>query len=659
MTYRLTALFLAVLAGFAFVLMTVALVAGAIPTNDDDETLREQAAARAAEANPSGPILSQRAVVDSSALITAPLFAGVDDDAVFAQAIDPVTADSTPLFDGIEVWGAAFDWQDEIVYIITGSSLAAWPLSGSPTDLGIIYGLDGGVTTTLTFVSAAYVDGMLYSTRNIATGAFPEGGYTIDPVTLQATLAFTYSIGANAADIGGLAAHPLTGQLYGLNDDTDLQGLVAIDLDGTVTLVAPYPTGQVDLDGLAISKDGRAFLIPDEPGSIYVYDFNTLTYTLPITNPWTTAEVFSGGAWVEEMIPGITITKTVGLDPDLCATETETAVAYGDEVTYCYEVTNIGDVTLNRHDLEDDKLGPILSNFPFTLVPGASAFLTQTTAITQTTINTATWTAYNEGPTDVISATAQALVTLIEPSLVLTKTVGLEPDACGTADELTLAQAGDVTYCYEVTNTGTLTLTTHNLVDSELGQLLTDFEFDLAPGASVFITVTATISATTVNTATWSAYTTVPEDGTEATDSATVIISGSEDPAIVVSPDALTATVMTGASLSVPLTISNTGAAPLEWTITEAMPTCVAPAALSWADADPPAGTTDPGASTVVSVMFDATNLGPGNLVGALCVASNDPAMPVVEVPLALTVTEPVSVSLYLPVISGSPNDTQ
>jgi hypothetical protein len=48
----------------------------------------------------------------------------------------------------------------------------------------------------------------------------------------------------------------------------------------------------------------------------------------------------------------------------------------------------------------------------FNLLPGHSAFLTQTAIITETLVNTATWTVYNLGPTDVVSAMDVATVTV-------------------------------------------------------------------------------------------------------------------------------------------------------------------------------------------------------------------------------------------------------
>ena len=102
--------------------------------------------------------------------------------------------------------------------------------------------------------------------------------------------------------------------------------------------------------------------------------------------------------------------KTVGLDPTMCALTDAIDVSEGTAVTYCFAVTNTGPLALSRHDLVDSHLGVILDGLPFTLLPDASVFLTQTAIITQTTINSATWTAYNPGPVDVVTATDTATV---------------------------------------------------------------------------------------------------------------------------------------------------------------------------------------------------------------------------------------------------------
>jgi hypothetical protein len=224
--------------------------------------------------------------------------------------------------------------------------------------------------------------------------------------------------------------------------------------------------------------------------------------------------------------PSVALAKTVGTDPAVCATgDTITLPPGGGDVFYCYEVTNTGDHALNQHTLVDDQLGTILSGFTYHLSPGASAFLTQSAMITATTVNTATWTASNPGPIDVVVASDSAEVIVPVPAIVVTKTVGLDPAACAPTSTATLPVGGGiVTYCYEVANTGAVTLTRHTLVDDRLGTILSNFHFTLVPGASVFLTQTATITSTTTNVATWTASNPGPADEVSAADSATVIV---------------------------------------------------------------------------------------------------------------------------------------
>ncbi|MCI0577316.1 MAG: immune inhibitor A [Chloroflexi bacterium] len=113
-------------------------------------------------------------------------------------------------------------------------------------------------------------------------------------------------------------------------------------------------------------------------------------------------------------VASIALDKTVGADPDVCAATNNIMVSPGSNVTYCYEVTNTGTITFTYHDLVDSELGAILDDFPYTLAPGASAFLTQTTNITATTVNTATWTAFDTF-SNIAAATDTASVT-VQPS---------------------------------------------------------------------------------------------------------------------------------------------------------------------------------------------------------------------------------------------------
>jgi hypothetical protein len=475
------------------------------------------------------------------AVVTAQLFVGVSDPAISTYLIDPTSGTTFPQFSGLQVWGATYDPDSSRVLFSGGSTLFEWPAGGTPAALGTV--TSSVSDAPLPIVALAYTAGTLYGVRHISSADDPEGIYEIDLATLQATLAITYDVGPANVDIGGLDADPNSGILYGTNDGSNMRGLVQIDLDGTLTLIAPYPEGELDLDGLAVSDDGRAFLVPDVPGDIYVYDFGTMTYTTPITGPWTTSETYSAAAWITEDSgegAAISLAKTVGTDPNACASTAEITIPVTAEVTYCYEVTNTGTMTLTLHDLEDSELGAIETGLSLSLSPGGTAFLTETVAISATTVNTATWTAYNAGPTDVVTAT----------------------------------------------------------------------------------------------------------------DSATVTIGALLPPEVEVTPGSLSEVLGENDQSSDTLTINNAGEAELEWSIEEAPAACDTPGDVPWLSVSPLTSTTAGGSDSPVDVTYDATGLVEGEYTGVLCIATNDPDEALVSVPITLTV---ISNQLYLPSVLGSP----
>ena len=228
--------------------------------------------------------------------------------------------------------------------------------------------------------------------------------------------------------------------------------------------------------------------------------------------------------------PAISLNKTVGTTPGVCATTSTITVAAGTTVYYCYEVTNIGDVTFTTHDLVDDQLGGLLTGFGYTLNPGASyALILDGSVIGSTVTNSATWTAHVVG-----GASAQATDTATvnvggaSPAIELTKTVGTVPGVCATTDTITVATGTEVYYCYQVENTGDVTFNFHDLVDDQLGTLLNDLPYALAPGAfSPEVIVPETVTAPVVNTATWTAMTDIGGYTVEPTTFSFVDISAS------------------------------------------------------------------------------------------------------------------------------------
>lgn len=218
---------------------------------------------------------------------------------------------------------------------------------------------------------------------------------------------------------------------------------------------------------------------------------------------------------------GLTINKTVGTNANSCATTGSIEVEAGTRVTYCYAATNTGEETLVTHSVVDDKLGTLLNDFPYELAPSASVFLTQTAIINSSVTNNVTWTAKTAEGLET-STSDTATVTVVQPSLSIAKTVGTDPNHCASTDSIEVEVGTRVTYCYFITNTGSLPLVSHVLTDDRLGILLNDFPYALAPSASVFLTQTAIINNPVTNTAAWTSRT-VGNSTAQDSDTATVI----------------------------------------------------------------------------------------------------------------------------------------
>ncbi len=160
----------------------------------------------------------------------------------------------------------------------------------------------------------------------------------------------------------------------------------------------------------------------------------------------------------------------------------------------------------------------------------------------------------------------------VEPAIELVKTVGTVPGVCAATDEITVAAGTTVYYCYEVTNTGNVTLNSHDLEDDELGTIFSGLNHALTPGSSVNtvqagLSIPAVINATTTNLATWMAYNVKGADEVTAQASATVNVqleSGISLQKTVGTVDGVCAatdeiTVTAGTTVYYCYTVTNTG----------------------------------------------------------------------------------------------------
>jgi hypothetical protein len=109
-------------------------------------------------------------------------------------------------------------------------------------------------------------------------------------------------------------------------------------------------------------------------------------------------------------------------------------------------------------------------------------------------------------------------------------------------------------------------------------------------------------------------------------------------PVVGVDPVALSVTLDAGETASEPVTIGNLGEAVLAWTVSAA-PGCGTPGEVPWLGVAPAGGRTAGGATSEVTATLDASVVGAGEYEAALCIESNDPATPLVEVPVSLAVT--------------------
>ena len=593
---------------------------------DSAETLAEQALASAAELAPPFADVQPAPGAGVPEGTGGPLFIGVDDVTVSTYRVDVTTGTPTPQFTGFQVWGAAYDPAGDRVYFNNGSTLYEWPVGGSVATLGTIVD-SGGVTQSM--VALAYHNGVLYGAKNIAN----EAVWTIDPTTLIATVLIDY-VDADY-DFGGLSIDPATGEIYGTNDDASPHGsgLFRINNDATATLIAPYPAGQTDIDGLAVGG-GFAYLVTDEPGSIYVWDFAGGAYATPLPNPWASSEVFSAGAWIQSgpSAPDIQV------DPASLASQ----LPAGGTETQPLDISNVGTAALDW--TVDEAAIPLRAGAR----RGIEAVL------------------HDNGPLVTHpgggfgGADASALQTAI----------GLNVYGFGhavatgfrLADDFTVPGPApwsitDITFfAYQTGSTTTSTITDVNLRiwDGPPGQAGSNIVYGDTTtnrlATSTFTNIYRAIDTSlldsnrpimadvvTVNT-------TLPP-GTYWLDWQTggSLASGPWAPPVSIVGQAVTGNGLqydpTAATWN-PLIDTGTAAAQqdLPFVIEGTASPCDTPSDLPWVSASPNAGTTQPGQTSTVDVTFDATGLTAGLYEGLLCVDSNDPDTARVEVPVSLEV---------------------
>ena len=329
--------------------------------------------------------------------------------------------------------------------------------------------------------------------------------------------------------ISGLTIDPADGTAYVSTVDGVTMNLYMLDLGtGAATLIGTDATVPLLID-IAIGPQGVMY--GHDIGTDSIYTINTSTGAATLVGPTGLASNFAQGMDFDNADGTLYVwsyqgggTNTYGT-VDL-ATGAVTPLSVNNPLGEFEGSTQ----TFMAPGCEPSDI-PWLSAAPTsgTTAPGASQVVDVTFDSTGMSVGTYTATLCIES-NDYYGTLVRVPVTLEIPEIAinLVKTVGLDSATCAATDSISVPAGGVVVYyCYEVTNNGVFTLSTHSLVDTELGTLFTDVDYDLGPGQSIDTvtmgeTFSATISATTVNTATWTA---VEPDGRPTEDTATATVT--------------------------------------------------------------------------------------------------------------------------------------
>ncbi|MEU9833633.1 hypothetical protein AB0D67_19110 [Streptosporangium sp. NPDC048047] len=249
-----------------------------------------------------------------------------------------------------------------------------------------------------------------------------------------------------------------------------------------------------------------------------------------------------------------TATLTIPFAPELALLKTAFPSAVteaGSIVTYSYRVTNIGNRTLTGVTAEDIAFSgtgtpPVITCPVTTLAPGASTTCTGPYTVTQADIdagsivNTATASGTPPGGGTITSDPSTATVTgQPGPHIELLK----------TAFPTSVGQAGrTVTYSYQVVNTGNVTLTDVNAVDTAFS----------GTGTPPMITCPVTTLAPSESTTCTGTYTVTQADIDAGSITDTAVASGTPPtgPAITSDPSTVTVDVRSAPDIALLKTVS-------------------------------------------------------------------------------------------------------
>ncbi|HEY1012825.1 MAG TPA: proprotein convertase P-domain-containing protein, partial [Herpetosiphonaceae bacterium] len=247
-----------------------------------------------------------------------------------------------------------------------GTILNAWELDGAGNDSSDASTLNQSIDIAI----APGATPRYFMTRAENTG-------TVYEIALTRAGLFTPATWSTV----GSCALPGIGDNTGIDYDNEYGVLYHSSFTSEIIMVtdlACNPITSFTCDGGATANTGVTRIEGSTPQEFWVTDFTSNTTT-------------------RCGIPSLSLNAFASGGED-CANPI-TAAFPGDEVTFCYVVTNTADprftqaITYTSHSLQDERFGAILTNATYSLAPGASYTATLTTVMTQTVSHNATWTA--------------------------------------------------------------------------------------------------------------------------------------------------------------------------------------------------------------------------------------------------------------------------
>ncbi len=491
------------------------------------------------------------------------------------------------------------------------------------TTIYLCYFVTNGGETALSGVtvedSAAFVEGSL------ELGAGESGWLVSEPfvaeedtaflATASGTDSFGQLVSSEPDDAFVDVVHPALEIIKTVSLDGTCPGSESVSILAGTHVVYCYEvknTGDTALDGIVVNDGeirleggallaGESVFLASQPISFVEDAYSEAVASATDTATETAVESAPDGASVDVIHPALAIAVTVSLD-GTCPGSEIANVLEGTQLTWCYAVTNTGDVPVEGISVSDDYFGTLGSSIGW-LEPGQTVFLSASSSAYEDLVLTgeASGTDAVIG-SEVVSNLDPAAVNVVHPGLNVDVTVSLDGTCPGT-DSAQVISGDSVVYCYAVSNSGDTTLYGVEFVDPVTGELVTIEE--LLPGESQTVVSEWTVieEDTTVSVE----ATASDEFGFPVFDSDSAVVEALLADLVLdkTAPEKLLTSQ--GTSLAYGITVTNIG----EATAYDALVTDVLPAGVQFVSASIPSCQFD-GLSTVVCAIGDVA---PGQTV--------------------------------------------